>query len=157
MSELRKVLGTAVALGMSSARPTKKAKYKYCTINSVLNSVELHRELPLEVISSPLRRTGCNGVDFVYWTESRQLVCTIRFTKIIVSNAEIATSRVPSCDVKPPKSSAYVGAWFIYDGAVLEVVSIAGNIVACKIPDSEDVSIQLPLDVVCDLVNRFGR
>jgi len=131
MSELQKVLGTAVGLGMSSARPTKKAKYKYCTINSILNSVELHRELPLEVISSPLRRTGCNGVDFVYWTESRQLVCTIRFTKIIVSNAEIATSRVPSCDVKPPKSSAYVGAWFIYDGAVLEVVSIAGNIVAC--------------------------
>jgi hypothetical protein len=157
MLELRKVLGSTIGLGICSARPTKKTRYRYCTINGTMNSVEMHQEVSGEIVDKPLKRTGCNGIDFVYKLESRQLVCTVRFTKLIVSTAEIATSRVPIADVKAPRSSAYVGAWFIHDGVVLEVVKIVNDIVACKTPDNDEDIIELPLPLVSDLVNRFGR
>jgi len=156
MLELCRILGSIIGLGISSSRPTKKVRYKYCTINSVLNSVELQEELPNEVISHPMKRTGCDGIDLVYRTECRQLACTIRFTKLHVSSAEIATSRLPSCDVQAPTSSAYVRAWFINDGVILEVVSIGNNYAACKTPDSNEVTVRLPLEIVSNLVNSFG-
>ncbi len=37
--ELRNILGACVGLGISSSRPTKQNKFKYCSINGVLNSV----------------------------------------------------------------------------------------------------------------------
>jgi len=157
MSELRKLLGGCVGLGLTTTRPTKKIKHKYCTINGILNSVEVSEELPREVVDSPFERTGCDGIDFVYKAESRQLVCTIRFTKLCVSSTEIATARVPSADVKAPTSSAYIGAWFIHNGAVLEVVAIVDDYVNCKTPDNDEEVIQLPLPLVIDLINKFGR
>jgi hypothetical protein len=156
LSELQKSLGAFIGLGISSSRPTKQNKSKYCTINGTLNSVELPNELPAENIPSLLKRTVNNSIDFIYSSKSRQLSCTIRFTQLRVSSAEVVLSRAPSAEVKAAATSAYVGAWFLHDGAVLEIVSIENNRVACKTPDSDDTTIELPLELVCDLVNRFG-
>ncbi len=95
-------------------------------------------------------------IDFIYSSESRQLTGTIRFTKLCVSSVEVVLCRVPLAGVKVAASSAYEGAWVLRDGAVLEVVSIQNNHVACKTPDSDEVTIELSLELVCELVNRFG-
>lgn len=159
LSELRRVLGDGVGLGLSTERPTKKCKFKYCTINGKLNSIELGERIPAENIAYPLMKTGANGIDFIYTEESRQLTCNVRFTAITVSHSDIAKSRVPNADVQQPETSAYVGAWFLHEGVVLEVTKIAGNVVSSKEPDDEDDAtiVELPLGLVCDLINSFGR
>ncbi len=106
-----------------------------------------------------MKNFGYNEIDFVFSEESRQLTCTIQFSSITVCHSDIVTSRVPKADVKQPALGAYVGAWFLYNGVVLEVESISGNDVWCKDPDGDDddALINVPLPLVCELVNLFGR
>jgi hypothetical protein len=56
-----------------------------------------------------------------------------------------------------PVSSAFAGVWFIHDGAVGEAFSIPKNVAACLTPDIDEVAIDLPLELVCKFVNRFGH
>jgi hypothetical protein len=159
LSELRYVLGDGIGIGISSTRPTKKCKFKYCTVNGKLNSIELGESTPAENVADPLMNFGNNGIDFVFSEESRQLTCILRFTSIPVSNSDIVTSRVPKADVKQPTSGAYVGAWFLYNGVVLEVESISGDNVWCKDQDGDDDDplINVPLPLACNLINSFGH
>jgi hypothetical protein len=54
--------------------------------------------------------------------------------------------------------NAYVGAWFLYDGPVFEIVMINGNSVIFKDPDDDIICspLELPLPLVSDLINSFG-
>jgi hypothetical protein len=136
----------------------KSAKFKYCTINGKLNSIELGNLIPVENVGYPLMTTRSNGIDFIFSEESRQLTCSIHFTAIIVSHLDVVKSRVPNADVQQPATSAYVGAWFLYHGVVLEVTTILNNIASCKEPDDDDATvIELPLPLVSQLVDTFGR
>jgi hypothetical protein len=157
--DLRRLLGTGVGLGLSTGRPTKKCKFKYCTINGKLNSIELGDSIPAENVAYPLMATRSNGIDFIFSEESRQLTCNIRFTAITVSHSDVAKSRVPNADVQQPATSAYVGAWFLHRGVVLEVIGISNNIASCKEPDDDEDAtvIELPLTLVSQLVDTFGR
>jgi hypothetical protein len=58
MSELRHLLGDGISIGISSAHPTKKCKFKYCTMNGKLNSIELGESIPVENIAFPLENFG---------------------------------------------------------------------------------------------------
>jgi len=93
--------------------------------------------------------------------EKKSVSCNVRDSSLVVSNAEVATDRIPSADVcVQPASNAYVGAWFLYQGAVFEVERIEGNVAICKDPDDDSDagnSTELPLPLVSDLVNSFGR
>lgn len=159
MSDLRHLLGDGVGLGITTTRPTKKCRFKYCTVNGKLNSVEVEQAIPYENVLSPLKNSGKNGIDFVFTEESRMLTCIIRFTSITVSQPEIVISRVPKADVKQPESGVYVGAWFLHNGAVLEVAVILDEVAGCKDPDGDDddALIELPLPLVSELINSFGR
>jgi hypothetical protein len=126
--ELQKVLGSGIGLGLSASKPTKKNPFKGCIINDKLNSIELDDYIMDEYIRKPLMPYKGNGIDFIYTDESRQLSCNVRYSSLVVSNAEVATDRIPSADVCVwPASNAYVGAWFLYQGSVFEVERIDGK------------------------------
>jgi hypothetical protein len=114
-----------------------------------------------EYMRKPLIPYKGNGIDFIYTEESRQLSCNVRFSSLVVSDAKVATDRIPSADVCVwPASNAYVGAWFLYQGSVFEVERIDGNVAICKDPDDDSDAgnpTELPLPLVSDLVNSFGR
>jgi hypothetical protein len=60
--------------------------------------------------------------------------------------------------VHQPAASLYVGAWFLNNGIMQQVVQITGDVVSCKEPDEDDeVLFQLPLATVSDLIHSFSR
>lgn len=139
-------------------RPTKRCKVKYCIINGKLNTIEMEEMIAPEIIADPLMPNWKNGIDFIYSEEMRQLTCNVRLTSVTVSNADVAKSRISSADVKQPTTSAYVGAWFLHNRLLHEIVSISGDNVTCRDPDVDDDGplIELPLPLVSQLVNSFG-
>jgi hypothetical protein len=157
--ELRQLLGDGTGLGLSVGRPNKRCKVKYCIVNGKLNSVEVGENIPIENVDNLSMQSRKNGIDFLYSEEMRLLTCNVRFTSITVSTPEVARSRIPCADVKQPATSVYVGAWFLYNGVVQEVVSVSGDVVSCKNPDDDDddVLLQLPTLLVSELINSFGR
>ncbi len=160
LNDLRQILGHGIGLGISGRRPTKSFPNKYCTINGKLNSVEEEDSLPPAIRGNPLITMKNNGIDFLYSVETRQLSCIVCFTSITMSNPEVATSRILTADVKWPATSAYIGAWFLSNNIVYEVVRISGNVVWCKDPDDEDddaVLHEFQLELVSELINTFGR
>jgi hypothetical protein len=72
LSEFCNILGACVGLGISSSCQMKQNKFKYCTINGMLSSVELLNTIRVENIQSSLRRTGSNRIDFICSAKSRQ-------------------------------------------------------------------------------------
>jgi len=59
--------------------------------------------------------------------------------------------------VHQPAASLYVGAWFLNNGIMQQVVQITGDVVSCKEPDEDDeVLFQLPLATVSDLIHSFS-
>lgn len=110
LEALKGVLGSGVGLGMAKARPTKNHPFVTCTIGT---SVELNDNIPMELIKTPLLPWSGNGIDFIYTEETTQLSCFLRYTKIPVSNAEVATSRTSRAQVQPPLvSAAYINCSF---------------------------------------------
>lgn len=55
-----------------------------------------------------------------------------------------------------PESGVYLNVWFQHDGCLLEVAAINGNIVTCSYVENEDENINLPLQLVAELVSKFG-
>jgi hypothetical protein len=158
LKELRSLLGNGIGLGLSGSRPNKRNKVKYCTLHGRLNSVEVSDTVDDQLLRNPLRKARSNGIDFIFSEQSRLLTCNVRFTSLIVSSEDVARSRIPSVFVEHPATSVYVGAWFLYNGIVQQVVQISGNVVSCKEPDEDDeVLFQLPVATVSHLIDIFGR
>jgi hypothetical protein len=122
--------------------------------------VEVDDSIAPAIQANPLMTQKNNGIDFLYSNETRQLSCNVRFTSMTVTNPEVAISRIRTADVKWPATSAFIGAWFLRDNVVYEVVKISGNLAWCKDPDDEETDAvlhQFPLELVSELVNNFGR
>ena len=87
------------------------------------------------------------------------LTCIVHFTSFIVTTPNVAPSRIPSVVVKQPATSVYVGAWFLYNGIVQQVVTISEDVVGSKEPDEDDnvQLLQLSLATIANLINSFGR
>ena len=157
LNALRKILGTGIGLGLTSGRPTKKNPVGYCTIRSIMTSLECGPVVPPDVILKPEVRCFTNGIDFIFSEQNRNLNCKIRFTKITISEAADAISRLATAEVTTAESGIYDNVWFQHENNLLEVIKVNGDVVTCKFVEEDDQdNIQLPLGLVKDLVARFG-
>jgi hypothetical protein len=138
LNELHQILGNGIGIGLSGRRPTKSCPLKYCTLNGKLNSVEVDDSITPAIQANLLMTTKNNGIDFLYSNEMRQLSSYVRFTSMTVTNPEVAISRIRTADVKWPATSTFIGAWFVSDNVVYEVVRISGNLALCKDPNDEE-------------------
>lgn len=157
LQALRKVLGRGLGLGLAKKRPTKANPVGYCTIGGILTSLECGPHAPHDIISKPDGHCGADGIDFIYSEQNRVLSCTVRFTKVVVQNARDATSRIPTAHVTSPDSGVYLNVWFQHTDSLLEVIAIDGSNATCahvEEPDRENIN--LPLQLVRELVARFG-
>ncbi len=94
----------------------------------------------------------------MYSEQNRNLTCTVRFSKITISSADVATTRIATTEVVSQESNVYVGVWFHHDGELLEVQDINNNTVTCSNVHDESLdAITLPLNLVEILVKAFGR
>jgi hypothetical protein len=155
----RRVLGLGLGLGLAKDRPTKQSPISHCSITNILASIECENVVPREVALKPHRPCGANGIDFIYSEQNRSLTCTIRFSKIVVNEPVDATSRIALADItSAPVSSVYPGVWFKYNNSLWEVIQVDGIAVICSdVEDEYNENIQLPLNVVVDLVSKFGN
>ncbi len=163
------MLGIGVGLGLTRRKPTKKNPLVVCTQGSFLASVELQDNIPFELIRKPLLRLSGDSVEFLFTEEIRQLLCTVRYSKIIINSSDVATSRIPTADVhENPVGGAYVTANFHYNGELMTIISIQNDYATCQYlhdeTDSEDndsidegQTIDLPLEGVSALVASFGK
>lgn len=101
--------------------------------------------------------TGWTG--FFYSLQNNSLHCSIQFSKISVTNEDVATCRIPNADVVRDDGcvTAYVGAIFMYNDEAYEVIAIHNNVARCRSVYNEQQYIELTLDVVNDLVDNFGN
>ena len=97
--------GVGIGLGVSRRRPTKANPLQFCTIGSILTSVEVGPEPPFEVVLKPDCNVSVNGIDFIYTESNRCLSCIIRFSKVVVSDEAVATSRLAAAEVVANKVS----------------------------------------------------
>ena len=157
LSAMRKVLGAGVGLGVASKRPTKSNPRCSCTIGGILTSIECEQEVPYNIIVKPDSPYHLNGIDFIFYEVQRSLSCIIRFSKIVVKDGFVVTSRLPSAVVAAPETGIYVNALFVYNNQVLEVVAIYNTLVRCAyVEEAQNNTIDLPIDVVRELVSAFG-
>jgi hypothetical protein len=165
---LRNVLGIGVGVGIVKKKPTKKHPLAYCTEGSYLTSVEVGLYVPNELVAKPLYRCPTDSIDFTYTEESRQLTCTLRYSKIKISNHEMVTTRMPTAEVQDQVvGGAYVNAYFHYNGELMTVLAITNDIATCKYlrddSDSDEEgehnwqTVDLPLQLVHQSVASFGR
>jgi hypothetical protein len=158
LEALRKVLGKGVGLGLAKKRPTKATPEGYCTIGRILTSVECALHAPAAVLLKPEGQCGADGIDFLYSEENRALSCTIRFTKVVVRDERDATSRIAIAHVTTPDSGVYLNVWFQYHDSLLEAVAIDGSNVLCShVEEPDRENLELPLQLVKELVARFGN
>ncbi len=147
------------------ARPTKKHPYVCCTEGSSLNSVEPQDNIPVEVAAKPELPWCGNGIDFIYTSESCQWSCSLHFTKISVSTAEVATLRTPKAQAEQAISGMYVNCTFLYHNELMVVTNTTDNMATCRYVnnDSDDDEyderdpIYLPMERVALLIASFGR
>ena len=64
-----------------------------------MTAVEVGPDIPYEVLLKPDCSASVDGIDFVYSEQSRCLSTTIRFTKVVVHDEHVATSRIASAEV----------------------------------------------------------
>lgn len=168
LSLLQQMLGIGVGLGLTKRRPTKKSPLVHCTVGSFLTAVEVGENLPVELVADPKKRYHGDSVEFLYTEESRQLTCTVRYSKMIINTHAVATSRIRTAEVhKNVLAGAYVDANFHYNGELMTILSIQNDFATCRyLPndidsDIEDITelatIDLPLQQVHELVASFGR
>lgn len=158
LASIRRILGIGISVGVAKTKPTKARPTQYCSIGSYLTSIECREVLPVYLTRSPLLSYNQDGIDFFYNVQNNSLRCNVRFTKISVNTAEIATARIPTADVitEQEEPVAFVGALFSYEEDTYEVVSILDGGCQCKSMYDEEVIIELPLDLVNRLVSEFG-
>jgi len=123
LESLRQVLGISIGIGATGLRPSKSRPFQYCTIGSLLSSVECLPQLPPDVAARPTKPIGCNGIDFFYTYETQSLLCTVRFSKLPIVTADVATSRISAAHVAVESMGAYVGACFHYVAEMYEVLA----------------------------------
>ena len=126
LDALRKLLGVGVGLGLTRKRPTKAAHVVVCTIGGLLTSIECEAEAPYDVVMQPDHHSANDGIDFIVYEKSRCLSCTVRFTKLVVNDRLVATSRMPSAVAAGAVSGVYVSVsvWFLHDQTLMEVVAV---------------------------------
>jgi hypothetical protein len=159
LNALRQVLGLGIGLGLAKRRPTKSAPIVYCSIGGILTSVECGPEIPYELLISPNHPCAMDGIDFIFYEQTRTLSCSIRFTKIVVSDEAVATSRIPMARVTTSaESGVYVNVWFHHNAELFEVTAIDNNTVTCiNVEQPESQPVTLPLNLVATLVAQFGN
>jgi hypothetical protein len=156
LESLRRVLGIGIGIGAAGLRPSKSRPLQYCTIGSLLSSIECLPQLSPEVVQNPTKRVGCDGIEFVYTYETQSLMCTIRFSKLPIVTAEVATSRIGVAYVAAESTGAYVGACFHYETEMYEVVAICETLCRCKSLETDNKVVDLNIGLVNELVNLFG-
>ena len=124
---MRRVLGNGIEIGATGLRPSKSRPLQYCTIGTLLSSVECSPQLPHDNVYSPTKPVTTNGIEFVYTYETQSLMCTIQFSKLPIVTAEVATSHISVAHVAGESTGAYVGACFHYEGEMYEVLAIPSN------------------------------
>ncbi len=157
LDALRSVLGVGVGLGLAKKRPTKAKTLQYCTIGSILTSIECGPEVPYEVQLTPDCPCAVNGIDFIYYEQNRCLSCTVRFSKVVVREEADATSRIATAEVENIESGVYLNVWFHYENCLLEVVAINADTATCTYVEQPAENIELPLQLVSQLVASFGN
>jgi hypothetical protein len=156
LRELRTILGVGIGLGSTQFKPCKTRPLQYCTINSILTSVECQNVLPQNIMRKPLQPIYADGIDFCYSEQNNMLSCHVRFSRLKISSSEVATSRIHTANVLAENVGAYEGAWFQYDGNTFEVQRIENGICYCFSVDEEGVAVELPSELVNQLVSEFG-
>jgi hypothetical protein len=78
INSLRGVLGSGIGVGAAGTKPSKSQPLKYCTIGSLLSSIECMPDLPPEVLQHPTKCVECDGIEFMYTHETQTLSCTVR-------------------------------------------------------------------------------
>jgi hypothetical protein len=78
------------------------------------------------------------------------------FSALRITVPEVATSRLHAANVVPDNPGAHVGAWFNYDYNTFAVQSIANGFCYCNSIEVEGITIELPLDLVNNIVSSFG-
>ncbi len=154
---LQNVLGTGIGLGLAKRRPTKARPVEYCTIGGILTSIECGAEAPYKVVLNPDCQCTVDGIDFIYSEQNRFLSCTVHFSKITVTDEAVAKSRIATAEVTLPVSGVYLNVWFQYHDSLLEVIEINGDSVTCSYVEEETGNIILPVNLVSQLVSRFGN
>jgi hypothetical protein len=156
LMSLRRIIGIGIGIGSTQYKPSKRRPLQYCTINSTLTSVECADELPQCIRNKPLGPCFTDGIDFLYHEQNNTLSCHVRFTRLRVVSAEVATSRIPAAAVVAENAGAYVGAWFHYDGNTFSIINIDNGTCFCQSVENEQMSVELPIELVNDLVRNFG-
>ncbi len=81
----------------------------------------------------------------------------VRFTKVTVNTAEDARKRIATADVSySPESGVYVSVWFKYNHSLLEVTAVNRDHVTCSYVQELEDDIVLPVNLVAELVAKFG-
>jgi hypothetical protein len=154
---LRQVLGAGVGLGLAKKRPTKAVPLSNCTIGCILTSIECVPELPYDVFLQPDTPCGCDGIDFIFYEQHRTLLCTIRFSKIVVRDKHVAMDRIPSAIVKSSESGIYVNVWFLYEISLVKVVAINDQSVTCiYVKEPNNGTIEIPIELAEEFIASFG-
>jgi hypothetical protein len=118
-------------------------------------SVECADELPQCICNKPLGPCFTDGIDFLYHEQNNTLSCHIHFTRLRVVSAEVATSRIPAAAVVAKNAGAYVGVWFHYDGNTFSIINIDNGECFCQSVENEQMSVEVPIELVNDLVRNF--
>jgi hypothetical protein len=145
---LRRVLGCGVGLGLAVKRPKVSNPEFCCRIGGIQTSVECPAGVPFSIFLKPDESCSIDGIDFIFYKEHHSLPCTIRFSKLIVTDENVAKARLPSAVVgeKVVKSGVYIGSWFLHDQKVLEVITIRDAFVTCShVQEPDSPTIELPL------------
>jgi hypothetical protein len=59
--------------------------------------------------------------------------------------------------VSSPESGVFLNVWFHYRDKLLEVIEINGDMVTCSYVEDETGNINLPINLVTQLVSSFGN
>ena len=71
-------------------------------------------------------------------------------------NADIVTTRIAAANVVAENTGAYEGACFQYHANTFEVHNLHNGFCSCHSVDVDGIVVELPIDVVNELVNKFG-
>jgi len=157
LKELRSIVGIGVGIGSAQYKPSKSKPMQYCAMNSILTSVECSPILPIPFLRNPLLQCYTDGIELYYHEQNSTLCCHVRFSRLRVSDAEVAVSRIPVAIVVPDNPDAHVGAWFHYNNNTFAIQSISNGICTCRSVEADDIIVELPIDIVNNLVNIFGN
>ena len=156
LRQFRSIVGIGVGIGFTHFKPSKAMSLQYCTINSTLTSVECSPILPTWYLQNPLLPCFSDGIELHHHEQNSTLCCHVRFSRLRITAPEVATSSLHAANVVPDNPGAHVGAWFNYDNNTFAVQSIANGFCYCNSVEVEGITIELPLDLVYNLVSSFG-